>query len=259
MEGVMQKFDKLKFLIFQGFGRLPILKPRQPRSCQSYPRSETWFADMWGNRFVPGYQGDRWKCDFRMTGEIFDKLVTWLTPRLEKQETFLRQPILVMKRVAIALWRLATGDCFRSIGKTFGVGKSTCVEITHEFCKALVDKASEYIKFHETALEVGEAIQMFKDEVSCKIPQAFAAVDGAHIEIGAPDTPDKADYFARTKRYAVYTQGIIGANLEFFHISTGFPGSFHDARMWRERPAWLRNCKEARFYSTQKKLFQTYE
>ena len=81
MEGVMQKFDKLKFLIFQGFGRLSILKPRQPRSCQSYPRSETCFADMWGNRFVPGYQGDRWKCDFRMTGETFDKLVTWLTPR----------------------------------------------------------------------------------------------------------------------------------------------------------------------------------
>ena len=72
----MQKFDKLKFLIFQGFGRLSILKPRQPRSCQSYPRSETWFADMWGNRFVPGYQGDRWECDFRMTGETFDKLVT---------------------------------------------------------------------------------------------------------------------------------------------------------------------------------------
>ena len=189
---------------------------------------------MWGNRFVPGYQGDRWKCDYWMAGETFDKLVTWLTPRLEKQETFLRQPILVMKRVAIALWRLATGDCFRSIGKTFGVGKSTCVEITHEFCKALVDKASEYIKFPETALEVGEAIQMFKDDVSCKIPQAFAAVDGTLIEIGAPDTPDKADYFARTKRYAVNTQGIIGANLEYFHISTGFPGSCHDARMWSE-------------------------
>ena len=75
---------------------------------------------------------------------------------------------------------------------------------------------------------------MFKDDVFCKIPQAFAAVDGTLIEIGALDTPDKADYFARTKRYAVNTQGIIGANLEFFHISTGFPGSFHDARMWRE-------------------------
>ena len=72
-----------------------------------------------------------------------------------------------MKRVAIALWCLATGGCFRSIGKTFGVDKSTCVEITHEFCKALVDNASEHIKFLETALEVGEAIQMFKDDVSC--------------------------------------------------------------------------------------------
>ena len=106
----MQKFDKLKFLIFQGFGRLSILKPRQPRFCQSYPRSVTRFADMWGNRFVPGYQGDRWKCDFRMTGETFDKLVTWLTPRLEKQEKVLRQPILVMKSryfaLALSYWRL---------------------------------------------------------------------------------------------------------------------------------------------------------
>ena len=75
------------------------------------------------------------------------------------------------------------------------------------------------------------AIQLFKDDVHCRIPQAFAAVDGTHIEIMAPDCPSKTDYFARTKRYTVNTQCIVGANLIFYSVATG---SCHDARVWKE-------------------------
>ena len=65
-----------------------------------------------------------------------------------------------------------------------------------------------------------------------KIPQVFDADDGTLIEIGVPSEEHKADYYARYKRYAISTQGIVGANLLFLHVATGYPGSCHDARIW---------------------------
>ena len=232
LTSVRCQFDRLQLLFSQGSLQWDMVP--NVRSCWEYERSETWFNAMWANRFVDGYQGDRWKLDFRMSGATFDKLVTWLAPALEKEDTFLRKAIPIQKRVAIALWRLVNGDSFRVIAITFGVGKSTAVLITHEFCTAVSERAGQYIKFPQTPVEVGVAIEKFKEDVDCKIPQVFGAVDGTLIPIAAPDTPNKADYFARTKRYAVNTQGIIGSNLEFLHVTTGFPGCCHDSRVWQE-------------------------
>ena len=204
----------------------------RPRCCAAYERSETWFGDLWNNRFDNEYRCGKFKRDLRMEGTTFQKLVNELTPFLQKEDTIFKRAIPVEKRVAIGVWRLATGNPYRTIAIEFGVGKSTVIKITHDFCSALVEISDRYIKFPKNAVEVGEAIQSFKDDVNCKIPQSFCAVDGTLIEILAPSTERKIDYFARTKRYAVNTQGIVGANLVFSHVATGFPGSIHDARMW---------------------------
>ena len=129
---------------------------------------------------------------------------------------------------------MPTGNSFRTLSTTFAVGKATAVHIVHEFCSAPTRLSKTYIKFPRTPIELGMDIQLFKDDVNCKIPQAFAAVDGTHIEIMAPDCPSKTDYFARTKRYTVNTQCIVGANLIFYSVATGYPGSCHDARVWKE-------------------------
>ena len=119
------------------------------------------------------------------------------------------------------------------LSKTFGVGKSTAVTISHEFCSALVRISDRLIYFPKTPVEVGEAIEFFKNDVNCKIPQAFCAVVGTLIEIVAPNNDLRVDYFDRNKRYAVNAQGIMGGNLLFLHLATGFPGSCPDARVWR--------------------------
>ena len=95
--------------------------------------------------------------------------------------------------MAIGLWRLATGNAFRTIAKTFGLGKF--VLITHKYSTALSEKAGEYIQFPRTAVDIGEVVK-FKENVGCKIPHPFAPVDCTLIEIAAPETPNKAGYFA---------------------------------------------------------------
>ena len=151
-----------------------------------------------------------------------------MTPFLQKQETIFRRVIPGEKRVAIGIWRLGTGNSYRTIAKTFGVGKSTAVTISYDFCSALVRIFDRFISF-----PIAFAIEFFKNDVNCKIPQAFCAVDGTLIEIVGPNNDLKVDYFARNKRHAVNTQGIVGGNLLFLHLATWFPRSCHDARMWR--------------------------
>ena len=67
--------------------------------------------------------------------------------RLEKRDTQLHKTIPIEKHVDVALWRLSTGNFFRSIEKTFGLGKSTAVQITAEFCKEIFRLSHLFIKF----------------------------------------------------------------------------------------------------------------
>ena len=39
----------------------------------------------------------------------------------------------------MALWRLATGIDYRSIGQLFDVGQCTCCKVTHEVCQVILD------------------------------------------------------------------------------------------------------------------------
>ena len=48
-----------------------------------------------------------------------------------------------------------------------------------------------------------------------------------------PNCESKADYFCRKQHYSINTQAIAGANLIFYDVATGFPGSVHDSRILR--------------------------
>lgn len=175
-------------------------------------------------------QSHYWKEHFRMTKDTFLELVNLVAPAISRRDTMLRDAIPTPKRVAIALWRMACGGSFRDIATHFDVGKSTCVTITKVFCQALNRFARRYIKFPSNRRETTRAIALFQDH--CRIPQAFGAIDGTHIEIVAPED-QPFDYFDRQHRYSVIMQGVVGENLMLLNTSIGYPGSMHDARVLR--------------------------
>ena len=102
-------------------------------------------------------------------------------PSLEKRDTQFRRAIPIEKRVAIALWRLSTGNTFRTVTKTFGVGKSMAVQITRQSCSEMLRLARCYIHFPRSRRETAEAIEQFKVFCQCRIPQIIGALDGTHI------------------------------------------------------------------------------
>ena len=169
-----------------------------------------------------------------MSRKAFESIVEIVRPRLQKQNTQLRNAIPIEKRVAIAIWRLATGDPYRAVGKTFGIGKATTLSITNDFYKELSRISRRFIRFPKSTSETRSAIQDFKEETNCKISQALGAIDCTHIKILRPANEDKKDYFSRKQCDAINTQAVIGANLKILDLATGFPGSIHDARVLRK-------------------------
>ena len=181
-----------------------------------------------------------------MSGESFQKLARLVSPAPIKRDSQFRRAI-VEKRVVIAIWRLSTGNSFRSIGKVFAVGKSTAVTICKEFYRELKRRSSEYISFPVTRHENAEAILKLKADMNCKIQQVVGAIDSTHIPILTPATECKNDYYSRKKRHTINTQAIIEANLMFLDIATGFPGCMHDAQVL-QHTALFRWLDKARFY-----------
>ena len=202
-------------------------RPRRKRKMVwVHPRPQFWFEQMLVNQ----YEDHLWQEHFRMTRQTFEYICCLVAPDLVRQDTNMRKSIPVRKRVAIALWRLATGETYRSTGLTFGQGRSTALTMRDQFCAALLPRANEFIKFPRTEAETRRAMEGFA--VLSDFPQIVGAIDGSHIPIKRPvEHPN--NYYNRKSFHSLVLQGIADADGRFIHVSTGYAGSIHDARVLR--------------------------
>lgn len=67
----------------------------------------------------------------------FQELFAELYPALQHGNTKMRPALRVEMRVAIAVWKLAMPDCYRSVGNQFGIGKSTTRVAVIQVCRAI--------------------------------------------------------------------------------------------------------------------------
>ena len=197
-----------------------------------HDRRDHWFNSLMENRHLPEYQ-DRWRSLFRLSTASFEHVVNLVRPLMLKRNTNFRQAIPIEQRVAIALWRLATGSTMKTTAEALSVGASTVTEICNEFCECLCNFSEQYIAMPDGRETAERLMQLFKLYEDCQIPMVIGAVDGTHIPIIAPRTENKVDYFNRKQRYSMNTQAIVGGNSIFLAVSTGFPGSIHDSRALR--------------------------
>ena len=147
----------------------------------------------------------QWKDDFWISRKTFESVFEIVRQMLQKQNTQLRNAIPIEKRVVVAIWRLATGDSYRAVGKTSRIGKSTAVSITHDFYKGLSKISRRFIRFPKSSSKTHSAIRDFKEETNCKTPQVLRAVDCTHFKILPPANEDKKDYFSRKQCHTINT------------------------------------------------------
>ena len=103
----------------------------------------------------------------------------------------MQKTIPIEKCVGVVLWRLATGNSFCSVAKTFAIVKSTAVKITHNLYDETVRISSNFIKFPQNQIETATAMELFKSDCDCKIRQTVGAIYGSHIFLQTPENERK--------------------------------------------------------------------
>ncbi|XP_024121281.1 protein ANTAGONIST OF LIKE HETEROCHROMATIN PROTEIN 1 [Oryzias melastigma] len=193
-------------------------------------------ASEWWNVTVPGFTDTQWVQNFRMTQETFTYLCARLRPAMEKKNTNFRACLPLRKRVAIALWKLATNSEYRSIGHLFGVSKSSVCRCVQDLCKAVCAVLlPELIRFPDP-----EKLKDMADRFETRwgLPQCVGAIGGSHIPIIAPQEHHTDNYLNPKGRHSILLQGVVDGEGQFWSVDAGQPGSLHHAGVLRSSSLW---------------------
>lgn len=121
-----------------------------------------------------------------MKRDSFFRLVRNIRGPLERAENCVLPGLSVEKKVAIAVYRLASVGEYRTVGNPFGVHKSTVCECLHAVVRAINSCMLEnFLSFPSTKEACDEIVQGFEQKYG--MPQVIGAIDGSHIQISPPE------------------------------------------------------------------------
>ena len=161
---------------------------------------------------------------------------------------------LVLRRewLSITLWQLATNGDYRSIGHMFGVDKGTACVIVNDVCQAIVKVLlSKYVKF-PSGEEIAEVVSGFVSRYG--FPQYIGAVDGTHIPILAPEECANA-YYNRKGYHSIIIQAVADHYYCFTDIYIGWPGSVHDAQVFKNSELYMKGQNGTRLPNTHRTIY----
>ncbi|CAM2106548.1 unnamed protein product [Caretta caretta] len=134
-------------------------------------------TDWWDHIVLQVWDDSQWLRNFRMRKGTFMELCDLLSPALRCKTTKMRAALTVEKRVAIALWKLATPDSFLSVGNQFGVGKSTVgaavMQIANTITELLISRV----------VTLGNVQVIVDGFAAMGFPNCGGVIDGTHIPI----------------------------------------------------------------------------
>nr|XP_033932532.1 protein ALP1-like [Pseudochaenichthys georgianus] len=190
----------------------------------------------WWNTIASDFSPQQFMQNFRVSRESFEYICNQLSGVLGRRNTNYRRCLSIKKRVAIALWKLATGGEYRTISHLFGVGLSTVFLCVQDFCRATMEVLLPlHIKFPDVEKLV-EMATFFNN--SWRAPQCVGAIDGSHIPILEPENYPK-DYYNRQGWHSVVLQAVVDGRGMYWDVCVGDPGSVHDARVLKQSNLWV--------------------
>ncbi|KAF5458810.1 hypothetical protein F2P56_022812 [Juglans regia] len=191
--------------------------------------------DWWDQHNHPEFPEEEFRRAFRMSKATFNLICDELEAVVTKKNTMLRDAIPVRQRVAVCIWRLATGEPLRLVSKRFGLGISTCHKLVLEVCSAI--RSVLMPKFLQWPDE--NNLKMIKDEFKLLsgIPNIGGSMYTTHVPIKAPKV-NVAAYFNKrhTERnqktsYSITVQGVVDPRGVFTDVCIGWPGSMPDEQV----------------------------
>ncbi|XP_065433650.1 uncharacterized protein LOC135977315 [Chrysemys picta bellii] len=167
-----------------------------------------------------------------------------LAPTLQRKDTRLRAALTGEKRVAIAIWKLATPDSYQSVANQFGLGKSTVGIVLIQVCKAI-----SCILLRRT-VTLGNVHDIVAGFAQMGFPNCGGAIDGTHILILAA-AHLASEYVNQKGYFSMVLQALVDHREHFIDINAGWPGKVHDARIFRNT-CLFRKLQAGIFFPDQK-------
>lgn len=203
-------------------------------------RSQAW----WAQCNHPGFPDKEFHQSFRMSRATFDLICEQLAGAVAKENTMLRAAIPVEQRVAVCIWRLATGEPLRLVSKRFGLGISTCHKMILEVCAAINDVLlPKYVQW-PSAERLQQVTQEFESLSGMR--NVVGALYTTHIPIIAPKI-NVAAYFNKRHTehnqktsYSITLQGMVDVRGSFTDVCIGWPGSMSDERVFEKSNLYRR-------------------
>lgn len=164
----------------------------------AYPRS-----DNWGDTIVLDFTPFQFMQNFRVSPESFEYIFSQVKHVMGRRNTNYHLCVPIQKRVAIAIWKLATGGEYRTISHLFGVSLSTVFNCVQEFCNTVI---TVLLPIHMRFLDADKLLEMatlFYNR--WRVPQCVSAIYGSHIPIIAPEDYPR-DYFNRKGWHSIVLQ-----------------------------------------------------
>ncbi|PKA57301.1 hypothetical protein AXF42_Ash002605 [Apostasia shenzhenica] len=212
----------------EGGGAAQQQQQQQQRRLWVKDRSRAW----WDQCSHPDFPDAEFRRSFRMGRGTFDMICEALGAAVAKEDTMLRAAIPVQQRVAVCIWRLATGEPLRLVSKRFGLGISTCHKLVLEVCSAIRNVLMpRFLQWPDSAAAAAIKVRF---ESIAGIPDVLGSMYTTHIPIIAPKISVAAYYNRRhTERnqktsYSITVQGVIDPDGVFTDVCIGWPGSMPD-------------------------------
>ncbi|KAK6120394.1 hypothetical protein DH2020_045874 [Rehmannia glutinosa] len=208
-------------------------------------RSNAW----WEQVNSPDFPEEEFKKAFRMSRGTFDMICEELESVVTKKDTMLRLAIPVRQRVAVCIWRLATGEALREVSRRFGLGISTCHKLVLEVCTAIRSVLmTKFLQWPDDnkIMEIKREFELFSG-----IPNVVGSMYTTHIPIIAPKVSVAAYFNKRhTDRnqktsYSITLQGVVDHKGVFTDICIGWPGSMSDDQVLEKSALFQRANKGA--------------
>ncbi|XP_028787073.1 protein ALP1-like [Neltuma alba] len=200
--------------------------------------------DWWERCNHPDFPEEEFRRSFRMSKATFDMICEELDSVVMKKNTMLRDAIPVRQRVAVCIWRLATGDPLRLVSKRFGLGISTCHKLVLEVCSAIKTVLMPKFLHWPDEGKMNEIKQEY--ESMSGIPNVGGSMYTTHVPIIAPKISVAAYFNKRhTERnqktsYSITVQGVVDPKGVFTDVCIGWPGSMPDDQVLEKSALYQR-------------------
>ena len=166
---------------------------------------------------------------YRVTKFIFvrveEKVLTFL-----HRLTIRSHSIPATTQLAVVLQFLATGSFQTVVASSHGISQPSVSRCIRTVSDALCYYATEYIVFPNKAEQLINQQRFYERS---GFPLVIGCIDGTHVPILAP--PQNEDVFMNRKNFhSINIQAICDSDLKFIDIVAKWPGSTHDAFIWRQ-------------------------